>query len=98
MVGGSVLDIESSHLPCGDSGLSKDLSIHWGEFRPLKIGAINVKDVLLPSDSAEEDLSRSSSILFGIDVVGDIGADAYLFGDVVVDEGVGVRGLCRVIV
>ncbi len=63
-----------------------------------KSGAIDIEGVFLPSVSFEEDLSRSLLILLGIDIMGDVGADSYLFEDVVVDEGVGVRGLCGIVV
>ncbi len=92
MVGGSVLDIEVSYFPCGDSGLPKDLSIHRGEFGPLKIRAVSVEGILLPSGSGEEDLSRGLLIFSGVNVTGDIEADLNLLRDVSLNEGIGVGG------
>ncbi len=98
VVGGSVLNVESSHLLCGDSGLSENLSIHGGEFGPLEIGAVDIEGILLSSGSGKEDLSRSLMIFPWFDVTGDIGADLNLLGDVSLDEGIGVGGLCGVVV
>ncbi len=105
VVGGSVLDVESLHLPCGDSCLSKDLSVHGGEFGPLEVGAIDVEGILLPSTPVEEDFSWCALIFFvidsgvwGCDIFGDVGADSNLLRDVSLDEGIGVGVLHGIVV
>ncbi len=98
MVGGPVLDVESSYLLCGDSCLSKDLSIHGGEFGPLEVGAVGVEGIFFPSVLGEEDLSRGLLVFSRVNVTGDVGADSNLLGDISLDEGIGVRGLVGVVV
>ncbi len=85
----SVFDVAWSKLPCRDSGGPHDFSIDWGEFRPLEVGAVDVKRVLLPLGFEEEEFSGrfvdpGHCCLSLVTVVGissgDVGADSNLLG------------------
>ncbi len=98
----SVFDILSPELPCRCSGNPHDVSINLLELWPLKVGAVDIEGVLLPSGFEVKELSRGS-VIFGVglvarDILRDVGADSNLLRDVPVDEGVGVGCLCGVIV
>ncbi len=100
VIGGAVLDVSSSKLPGHDSGCSHDFPIDRGEFWPLKIWPSNVEGVFLPSVLKPEELSRISLVLVRVNVSGDVGRrlDSNGFGDVLIDEGIGVAGCGGVIV
>ncbi len=72
VVGGPFLNVLSSDVPGCGPGEPHDFSIDWGEFRPLKVGAVRIEGVFLPSVFESEELSGVSLILFGIDVCGDV--------------------------
>ncbi len=95
-----ILNVAPLELPCGGSGCSHDLSINWGELWPLEIGPIDIEGVLFPLVLEPEELPRGVLVLIRVDVSGNIGRglDSDGFGDVVVDEGIGVTGRGRVVI
>ncbi len=94
-----VLDVSSSELPCCHSGGTHDFSVDRIKFWPVEVGAVDVEEFLLSSGLEEEELSWCLLIFSeidstgdsGLDILGDVGADSYLFGDVAVNEGGGVQ-------
>ncbi len=89
VIGGLLFQVPLSNVPCCGSGKSQDLLIDWGKFRPLEVRAIHIEGVFLPSVLKSEEFSGGSLILFGIDVVGDVGENSDLFGDVGIGEVIG---------
>lgn len=73
VAGSMVLNISPSEVPGVGSGNAKDLSVDWGEFRPLVIRAIWIKGVVPCSVLDPEELPWG-------DVVGDCGSYSYSFG------------------
>lgn len=86
MVRDAFFDISSLKVPCVGSGESQDLSIDWGEFWPLKIGAVGIKGVFFPLVLKPEEFSGSSLVFFGVNVCGDVREDSNLLGDVGIGE------------
>ncbi len=90
MVSCLVFDISSSYVPSIGSGDAQDLTINVGEFRPLKVRAINIEGVLLPSVLEPEDFSGLLLIFIWVDVSWDVGGNSDGFGDFGVGEAIGL--------
>lgn len=90
VVSGAFLDVSLLYVPGIGSGEAQDLSIDWGEFWPLEVGAVRIEGVLLLSVLESKELSRTVLVSFGVDVGGDVGVDPDFLGDVSVREAIGL--------